>query len=586
MVKYVNVDNPFVSDLIDKANISVLLGSGVSIWKPTGLPTGQAISLSVFRALFCIKDEIITKSEPKYRIQGIIQKIPFEVIMEKCPVPQLVESVVRKIYNISRPNPVHKRFAKLLLDGEIKSIITTNYDCCIDHCLRQDTDISYPVTKILREADYSAGIHSHIYFKIHGSAEDENSDTLIVRLRQEGRLPVWKREILKQLLCGNTLLVIGYSGLDFDICHELVGSGIKRIIWNVLNRDQITLNARQVLEKLDGYVIEGDMRYLHSRRFAIDAGCTLEQPVDVESIFRSQFSSENKLLWQARLLNVVACSSFVFPLLKSGVKNISPNISRLINVELAQAYFHRGKYKRSALMFMRSAYCIPQTDQNRKDRALLLLNAADAWRCYGKFYAAFGCIRMAEIINTNYIDSSDKEISCRIAIIKLALLRNLYRIAVRFSFQKLINAVQSKAKAYIEGLPSHFVQIGAWDELQHLRLWADRLGLPQNTVLADDNIGPPHPRDGYIHLGQTVSQMMAFRDDVEVQGLHNTRNVEELIEMAEFLGSLPELWKLRYLVLKKIRSSRSFCNLFEFLLIFIRCEYTIGVRAYMLVMGG
>jgi len=586
VVSYVGADNPVVSGLIDTADISVLLGSGISIWKPTSLPTGQAVSLGVFRALFCTTGESIPEGDPRSRIQAIIQRIPFEVIMDKCPAPQIVESVVRGIYDVSRPNPVHRGFARALLEGKIRSIITTNYDCCMDHCLHGDIYGHYPVTRILREEDFARRLSSRIYFKIHGSAENENADTLIVRLRQEGRLPVWKRELLKQLLGDNTLLVVGYSGLDFDVCPELLGVGAKRVFWNVLHRDHVTTNARRVLEELDGYVIEGDMRYLVDRLFAIDSDCALENPVNVEDIFRSQFSSEDKLLWQARLLNVVACSSFALPLLESYVNTVSPELRRLIRVELAQALFHRGKYRRAAVVFMQTADMITQTAQRRKEAAKLLLNAADSWRCYGRFLAAFKCVRLAENINADSTDPSDKELSCRIAVIKLALLRHPHRIVQRLGLRKLVSAIQRKAMAQIDGLPSHFVQMGAWDDLQHLRLWADRLGLPPDAVIADGNIGPPHPRDGYIHLGQTVSQMMVFRDDAEVHGLRDTVQAEQMIEMAEFIGSLPESWKLRYLVLRKSRTSRSVRNLFGFLAIFMRCEYTLWMRAYMLVLGG
>ncbi|HIG17356.1 MAG TPA: hypothetical protein EYQ31_08725, partial [Candidatus Handelsmanbacteria bacterium] len=54
---------------------------------------------------------------------------------------------------------------------------------------------------------------------------------MVFQLSQEGALPDWKRQMLARILKGRDVVVMGYSGLDFDICPILFGLEYKRLFW-------------------------------------------------------------------------------------------------------------------------------------------------------------------------------------------------------------------------------------------------------------------------------------------------------------------------------------------------------------------
>src|SRR5581483_12022238 len=111
----------------------------------------------------------------------------------------------------------------------ISAIITPNYDQAIDDCFRQKQDILFSDACCKR---FNKNPRGGILFKIHGSINHPKS--MIYTIEQEKRLSLSKTETLQNILKDKILIVIGYSGRDFDICPLITSKkvyGYKKVVW-------------------------------------------------------------------------------------------------------------------------------------------------------------------------------------------------------------------------------------------------------------------------------------------------------------------------------------------------------------------
>ena len=206
--------------------IVAFLGSAISIWAPTNLPTGKAFSKAIFRALFHesgrVKDPL-----GEEQLEKLFSKIPFEIVMEQCPDPQTLTTLLTDIFRITEYNDIHRLFAESLINDRVAAVVTTNYDCCIERAIADVVGCPVgssmgPVKRVTADRDWNSRVAERLYFKIHGSADDPSSESLVFRLRQESVLPSWKRSLLESVIKDRTLLLLGYSGLDFEIFRYFI----------------------------------------------------------------------------------------------------------------------------------------------------------------------------------------------------------------------------------------------------------------------------------------------------------------------------------------------------------------------------
>jgi len=170
-------------------NLVALLGSGISIWKPSGIPSGQTITKALA--------DILAKGTitPPCVIRELIERSAFEHIMERCPRPENImrESLANGFHPTS-PNPIHFAFAKLLNDGVIEHIITTNYDTGIEDAC----DVSRQLQIVIEEGD-AKGINpsSSTIFKIHGCASPNKRHSMVFKLGQEKRTRTLEARVIE-----------------------------------------------------------------------------------------------------------------------------------------------------------------------------------------------------------------------------------------------------------------------------------------------------------------------------------------------------------------------------------------------------
>lgn len=236
-MEIIYLEDPKAKSIISKylANHPlILVGSAISAWEPTRLPVGEDFTKGMFNLLFPShflgnNDRNMVK-ELSESLYDLLVKVPFEHLLERCPNHKKLTPIIKRCFAIDRFNHIHEAIAEALIDEKFQGIITTNYDLCLDKLLANNPIIP----RVVEKNDFqSVNVKTQrVYFKIHGSADDKEGETLVWALSHESYLPDWKRKLLSAMIAGRSLLIIGYSGRDFEICPEILKMHAKNIFWN------------------------------------------------------------------------------------------------------------------------------------------------------------------------------------------------------------------------------------------------------------------------------------------------------------------------------------------------------------------
>lgn len=367
---------------------TILVGSGVSLWHPTGLPSGQNFTQAMYSVLFenqfklsrsekCLLDKIFG-----LKWNEEFSGMPFEHLMECCPSEEKANRLINRIYTSRRANPVHEALAEGLKNSLIHSIITTNYDSCIDEALDK-SGINYAKVVTADQAEITLqNSDLPCYFKIHGSTEPGMEETPMFSLKHEGLLNQAKRQLLNFLTEKRPLVIVGYSGLDFELCPEIERSDITEIVWNELYAEPPSASAERLLEKKGGHLIYGDVHIFIKNWLGTDY--LPEKNEDMSGVVKDAveniFSYEEITLWRVKVLNSLGLPSFVFKAISRA--EISAENSYFASVHSGRSHFHAGRYKAARQNFNKAIWqAIRQRDlMNTADTALEM---SDAYRSFG-----------------------------------------------------------------------------------------------------------------------------------------------------------------------------------------------------------
>lgn len=577
--------------------IVILVGSGISIWKPTNLPLGVDISMGIYRALFI--DDLGKSIIPDDEFFKIIYRdIPFEVITDKCPKRNVLNHLLLRIFQNVQPNPIHQLIAKLLVEGRISTIITTNYDCALDRAISETYVSKKPDVKVIVRDESVDGFSSDkILFKIHGSTDDGDGSTLVFQLSQEGILPDWKKHILHSSLKDKTLLVIGYSGRDFEICPEIPLARPNKIVWNFYKPEDITPNAYWVAEKIreergDGsfFFLCCDMREMLSKVFTPITATLSANSFDLENLCRESFSALDRELWRIRVLNSINYNRAVLRETNKLLKDDSLDKILRIGIlnEHAEALQSYGLYKQSARTREKIAQTIKELGLSLNDNLRQLLAASDMWRCYGNFiFAVYRHKQVEKAIHR--LPAQQEMLFTAILRNKILLLRELYRFFKYLGLRPISNLIQKRAAEIISEAVEIVHKNADWYSFQQMQLLADRFDISDETTSMLKKKSLP-VREGYQQLNFRMGRMMAFRDMVQSGKLPPDETVfseaAKLSREAMMLGIRPEVWKLELIILLRFKKQRSLKNLKQFLDAFLSCEYSFLRRIWLLIMGG
>lgn len=192
-------------------------GAGISA--NSGMPTARELIDRLADALPC---------EAQDRAALGIDTLPFEAFLQILSEGAPLEPMIG-LYKASRPTAAHRLVARLVRQGYLRSVFTTNFDLLLERAfaaegLRRGADYK----RLVRVSEFEAypdrtGCPQLI--KVHGSADYPDSVAATIRAVASRQSSVKQARLLRALFAGDkrrTLLVIGYSGSDkFDIMPQL-----------------------------------------------------------------------------------------------------------------------------------------------------------------------------------------------------------------------------------------------------------------------------------------------------------------------------------------------------------------------------
>jgi len=570
----------------------VLVGSFISTWLPTSLPNAQKLTSDIFELLFPQTLTGLDEIGNRY-LRTIFTNVPFEHVFERCSNEEKIRKIIKEAFLVDAYNPAHQAIADGLISGKFRAVITTNYDLCFDKLFGYcSTQSNRQIKRIIRESDYTNHYptNNRFYFKIHGSADDVDGESLVFALRHESILPDWKRKLLIEALSGKNLLVIGYSGLDFEICPELSNIPIKQIYWNSFTDKFPSPNAEILLRKNSNNVLLiGDMRNLLSDLiWPISAQAGISSDNFIFEIY-NKFTQYELNYWRVTLLNSMGCPSIAFNIAQSCLGDVADDKLDFLrmNRQIAQALFHKGRYRDSANTFLLSAKLANQLSDTLLE-AELLLDTCDAFRCYGAFYRSSKVLNRAlNLCNSVSHEFNKNRLLGKFHLKRILLMRHLYQISKYISW--LRSWIIKKCTQDLKAASKFALQTGNWLEFQQTRWWAERLGIDPAILADKEYYQAPPSKSGYDHLGYHVAQCGVFRDMLQktkdrLSDQNKTLLINHL-EHCKLFGNIPEIWKLLFLKLK--RDKEDYGNTFYgFLKHFFKCQYRPLIRIQQLLTGG
>jgi hypothetical protein len=206
-------------------NLVLLAGSGISAARPAGVPIAGPASAELTRRL-------LQRLGPTFesRARETIRTIPFEILMGRLAEigREHAEAVVTELASITRPTRLHEQIGELCRLAEERhlrfNVVTPNYDCGIDIAGRERC--VHPPRSVIT-ADQARG--DRLIFHVHGAAGVPSS--YVLDFRGEFSLERWKRHLMRRILDGATLLILGFSGADLDVAEALVECSIRHVVW-------------------------------------------------------------------------------------------------------------------------------------------------------------------------------------------------------------------------------------------------------------------------------------------------------------------------------------------------------------------
>jgi len=587
----------------------LLIGSAISAFAPSCLPSGKRFKDQLFELLF---PTTFFEDMPPMRaiLQEHYENVPFEHVLEKIPPYESIRPMINKAYNAKIYNSIHEVLARALLAGRIKHIITTNYDLGLETALDQImsekafSPDKLPTLVFLKEhAERAVEKKKPIYFKIHGTADNRTGESIIYALRGEGSLPRWKRALLQQMLEEETLLLIGYSGVDFEICPEISNMATKRVVWNGRDdADKASHNARSIFDRDNGYYVQGDMRELIPRLFpAVPLATKNESNELLEKIKNAEMSESDDLFneikrsfspgrvaeWRTRLLASLHCSSLA---IKSAdeLLRVTDHLDYDLTdmrVQKAWALMQSGKLRDSIKLY-NSTIEFRTVQECPYALASLLITLSDVYRCRGQYWRACSTLKKAlEPLKDVPKRDERKELMFMALTKEGNILKDLYLILKGIPIPIIKGRIRRRMGKVYKKAARPSLEAGNWGYLNEIRLRAEQVGLNVENLFKDLPFEPPPASMAYDHIAIISGASMSARLKVG-EGKGSLSDEEKALlfhhlNLCESFEVHPEVWLICLLVLRRegLWKFITKWSLFrKFAKAFFSCQYSLPMR--------
>lgn len=250
----------------NKGVYALLLGSGIS--RSSGIMTGWEITCDLvarYAAAQGIEDHFLewyqktySQEEPNY--SEIIEALGKTQQERQSIIEKYIEPSLKDIQKgLKIPTEAHKAIAKLVKDGFIKVIITTNFDRLLEKALSAD-EIGITPTIISSEKDLIQGQkpldHSNCYIiKVHGDYKDAQIKNTTKELSEYSDE---YKAILKRIFNDYGLIVCGWSAEYDTALKEAIRSATNRrysLFWTSYGELKANEEAKLLIDEREGIPI-------------------------------------------------------------------------------------------------------------------------------------------------------------------------------------------------------------------------------------------------------------------------------------------------------------------------------------------
>lgn len=579
MKEYIVLDEGY--DLLaqmdkDSCDWVLLVGSAVSIWSPSNIPNGQQITEAIHKILNL--EKTLKNAEQESILRCLLERLPFELLMDRCPIEKndINNLLINFFKNFNIPNPVHSCLAELFISGKIASIITPNYDICLENAIEDiKKTITFQYQVVTKESDVK-GINESkkCIFKIHGSVDDPSSD-LIFLMNQEGKLPKWKSDLLKELIAGKNILIIGYSGYDFDICPELVLTKPNKLYWNFFKKKDAenSLNAQQIATHVDTDFLCGDMRHLLSKLLSTKPSIDKIYSNSIKNLqdnFKKKINNDHIRLWGIRILNTLNFNGIVLQNVNELLEYKNKYRINLLR-EKAIALVNSGRYKQGALLYSESS----NASKDKQEKNLLVSLAEHSWLSNGAYikYLCSSKYRKRKDAKDNFNSQEEHNV--------IQFYSYIYKLKLPVISQK----IRSLARKEIEKVGRYYHEKGVWHGIFRLQILAEEFNIPSNDINIIGLYKLVPIKNAYQQVTFPIGEMMAFRkslENCETNDSNTFKVGENLLNTAIYLEIYAEVWKLANALDKFFPNPKK--NYFkEFWIGLDNCEYSFFKKTIIIV---
>ncbi len=515
----------------------LLVGSAVSDYPPTNLPSGGTVANDILKML---AQPDTGERWPEF-LWTDAKLLPFEAVLEGYPNQKQLSEILCRLFGDPqlKPNTLHAAIGEGVKHGLFSGLITTNYDLAFDNYFADRS-----VFTICREQDYCAWKREPArrapYWKIHGSARYEDKDTMIYNLAHERRMDLWKRELLKELVEDQTVIFLGYSGRDFDICAEMACiNTIRRSVWLVyageeVRTPELIANQVRLLGKPADTVVLGDLHTFVGQLCSqsIPREDRRNSTVNIRTCFDGALNQE----WCLRLLDRLACPSIGIPMLRQ----FRPKSGEANGSLWASMYSHAGQYRKAA----RHVESQIATASEPRDRLTYLIDAANAWYVYGARVRSFIYFWRAKRLASS-LPADPYQDAC-LSKVELMYWMRRARFCEAVPILALHSWIRSKATACYGAAVDGFERTSL-DNLYIVQGDAERIGIATHDGFASE------AKLGYISLGLHGMQTIKTRETIlQLRRRLNTEEQEtcfNMLKRAKNYGWAPEAWKWAWIVM-------------------------------------
>ena len=233
----------------------LLIGSGVS--RAAGIPTGWEIMLDLIRKIGAVSGEKEIENPEKWYWDKHKEKPTYSNLVKRLArTREEQRGILREYFEPNKeereagekqPTKAHKAIAKLVKEGYIKLILTTNFDRLIEKALEEEGVNNYQIlstkNKIKGKAPY---IHRVTIIKLHGDYIDGEMKNTPEELSEYSKE---KNKLLDKIFDDFGLIVCGWSAIYDDALRNALYRRKNRrysIYWTV--RSELSPEAKELVE--------------------------------------------------------------------------------------------------------------------------------------------------------------------------------------------------------------------------------------------------------------------------------------------------------------------------------------------------